>query len=107
MEFILQSLQAQAEQLAPRGSRGPRGGGRGAGRGAGRGSRLGGMPPVPAAVAAAAAASEADAVAITRGDEDWTPADEGGMTDAGKKLGRCAPMSEIRFYITFDSWNKT
>ncbi|BDA48420.1 probable nuclear receptor corepressor 1 at N-terminal half [Coccomyxa sp. Obi] len=82
------AVSAQAEQLAPRGSRGPRGGGRGAGRGAGRGSRLGGAPPVPAAAAATAAASEADAVGITRGDEDWTPADEGGMTDAGKKLGR-------------------
>lgn len=81
------AVSAQAEQLAPRGSRGPRGGG----RGGGRGSRLGGAPPVPV-VAAAAVASEADALGVSRGDEDWTPADEGGVIDAGKKLGRCAPL---------------
>ena len=45
-----------------------------------------------AAAAAAAATIAAEAMAeigAARGDEDWTPADEGGVVDANKKLGRC------------------
>jgi hypothetical protein len=87
------AVPAHVEQLTSRGSKGARGGGGRGGRGGGRGSRLGGNSNAAAAAAAAAAASiAAEAMAeigAGRGDEDWTPADEGGVIDAGKKLGRC------------------
>lgn len=87
------TVQATAgDQLTSRGSKGPRGGrgGRGGAGGGGRGSRFG-------AAAAVAAAAEATAEAVSGaapGDEDWTPADEGGAAETGRKLGRHGSHSQ-------------